>query len=146
MFALVLLICAVSMSSCGMKDAVGRVGLTLEGVRVHGMTDEGFSARLYVRVDNPNWFGARIASVRYTVSVDGADVAVGRTDREVYVPAHGSSVVELPLDVSYGRLKGRLYSLFSGRPDYRVSGEVVFRTWLGRYSLPFNTAKRRKRR
>lgn len=136
--ALVVLMLAM-LPACSMKDAVKRMSFELKKVHVTGMDDKGFNATLSVQVNNPNLFAISVTDFKYTAYLGDRELAAGSLDEEFTVPADGSAVAELPIVVTYGEMKGGMFGLLSGRLDYRVTGEAGFRTWLGRYALPFDT-------
>lgn len=140
-YAVMLLALVVGLSGCGMKEAVKKMSFELVGVNVRGMTPEGFDATVRLKVNNPNGFGMTVTDVSYRAYVSGREVATGRTDSEVEIPAGGSCVAELPVRVEYGEFRDSLMDLVAGRFGYRVTGEVGFKTWFGRYSVPFDTVK-----
>jgi len=125
-----------------MKKAVSGMSLKLQRVHITHIDNFGFDATLYMQVHNPNWFGMTVSDVSYQAFVDGRELARGYSDKEVVIPAEGDAVAELPLEVSYMDVKDEIYDILKGHMGYRVTGEVGFKTWLGRYAVPFNTEKK----
>ena len=138
---LFLLAVALLLSACDMNQAAGRVGLELKKVNIKNFSNKGFGAVIYLKVYNPNWFGLTVSDLRYQVLVGGQELARGAITGEISVPGDGSVVAELPLDVSFAALKGKVPDLLKIRSDYQVRGEVAFRTWYGHYTIPFDTKK-----
>ena len=135
---LLLLVIAI-LPACSMKDAVEKMSLELKRVQMKDVTPSGFNATVYMQVDNPNRFGVRIAGLNYRAEINGREVATGMIQDEIGIPASGSVVAELPVEVSYAELN---FDELRGRLDYRLTGEVVFKTWFGSYTLPFDTKKK----
>ncbi len=139
--ALIVLI-LLAAPACSMKKAVSGMSLKLQKVHVMHVDQFGFDATLYMQVNNPNWFGMTVSDVRYQAYVDGRELAKGYSDKEVVIPAEGSAVAELPLEVSYLDVKDKMYEILKGSLSYRVTGEVGFKTWLGRYAVTFDSEKK----
>lgn len=128
--------------ACSMKKAVSGMSVKLRKVHVTHIDQFGFDATVYMQVNNPNWFGMTVSDFRYQAFVNGQELARGYSDKKVVIPADGFAVAELPLEVSYGDVKDKMYEILRGRLGYRVTGEVGFKTWLGRYAVPFDTEKK----
>lgn len=138
--ALVILV-VFAAPACSMKKAVSGMSVKLTKVHVTYIDRFGFDATLYMQINNPNWFGMTVSDFSYRAYVNGQELAKGFTDRDIVIPAEGSATAELPLEVSYGDVRDKMYDILRGRFGYRVTGEVGFKTWLGRYAVPFDTEK-----
>jgi LEA14-like dessication related protein len=141
-YIVLFIIIMFALPACSMKKAVSGMSLKLQKVHVTHIDRFGFDAMLYMEVNNPNWFGMTVSDVRYQAFVDGQELAKGYSDKELVIPANGSAVAELPLEVSYNGVKDKMYDILKGRLGYRVTGEVGFKTWLGRYAVKFDTEKK----
>jgi len=131
----------VLLSSCSLKDAVNKMSLELKRVAISGFSPAGFEAVVYMQVNNPNAFGLTISDLRYQVFINEAEVARSGIKGEIKIPANGSVVAELPITVTLDKVKGNLFDIMKGKADFRVRGEVVFKTWFGSYTLPYDTKK-----
>jgi len=141
---LALFVLLAVLPACSMKEAVRNMSLELKQVRVSDMTDNGFRATVYMQVNNPNRFGMKVAQLNYNILINGVEVGKGNIKDEIDIPSNGSAVAELPVEISYGGLKDKVYDIIKGRLDYQVTGEAVFKTWFGSYPVPFDTKKGRK--
>ncbi len=141
---LLFMLVIVLLPACSMKDAAEKMSLTLKRVQVGEVTPTGFNATVYMQVDNPNSFGVRIADLDYHVEVNGKEVAQGRIKDEIKIPASGSVVAELPVEVNYNELQDDIFKALKGKLDYRMTGYAVLKTWFGSYTLPFDTQKKHK--
>lgn len=129
--------------SCSLKDAVNRMSLELTQVRVKDFSQEGFTATVYLKVNNPNRFGITVREFSYTVYISGDQVAQGALAGEIEIPGNGSVVAELPVKADYAGYSEKLLDkALKGKLDYRLTGEATFGTWFGRYRFPFDTMKR----
>jgi len=140
-FALAVIMIATA-PACSMKKAVSGMSLKLQKVHITHIDNFGFDATIYMQVHNPNWFGMTVSDVSYKAFVDGRELARGYSNKRVVIPAEGDAVAELPLEVSYMDVKDRIYDILKGRLGYRITGEVGFKTWLGRYAVQFDTEKK----
>ncbi|MGA2191945.1 MAG: LEA type 2 family protein [Nitrospirota bacterium] len=127
-----------------MKSAASKITFELKQVHIKDMTLEGFDGDVSLQVNNPNWFGIKVADLDYHALISGKELASGKIDKEIDIPANGSAVAELPVTVSYGQLGNKfLNGLLSGGLNYRITGTAVFKTWFGERSVPFDTKERR---
>ena len=140
---LTIVMLTLSLSACDMKESASRVGLELKQVRINDFSNKGFKAVVYLDVYNPNWYGLTITDLRYQALLADKEIARGAITGEIAIPRDGSVVAELPLDVSFAAFKGHVPDLIKIRADYQVRGEITFKTWFGRYTIPFDTQKER---
>ena len=139
-----LLLLLVLLPSCSLKDAAQRMSLELRQVKVKDFSNEGFTATVYMQVNNPNGFSVKVADLRYQAYVRDVEVANGHIQKEIEIPSEGSVIAELPIVVSLGSLGDCIPDVLRGKIDYRVTGEAVLKTWFGKYTLPFDTRKHKK--
>ena len=99
------------------------MSLELKTVHIKDMTLKGFDAEIDLQIVNPNWFTVRISDLDYHAYIAGQEIATGQADQEIAIPSDSTTVVTLPLKVSYGNLGGRLAQiLLAGNLEYRLQG------------------------
>ena len=111
--------------------------VTLDGVRVDAIGLRGGTLVAQVHIDNPNPYGIRTERLTYALEVAESSGEGERTWRpltegtfedEIRMPGGGATIVEIPIDFSYGDMGGMLRSILDrGTFEYRVSGEVAVR-------------------
>ncbi len=132
-----------SLTACA-KDAARKVSLELKQVKIRNFSNSGFTAVAYMQVTNSNWFSIGVEGMKYAVLVNNRQVADGRLEKEVDIPANATATAELPLNVGADGLNNLLGEILDVREGltYRVKGEVVFKTLLGSYTMPFDAEKK----
>lgn len=144
LLAVLLILIAVSLSACSMKNAVQKMSLELKTVHIKEMTLKGFDAEVDLQIVNPNWFTVRISDLDYHAYISGEEIASGQAENEIAIPSGSTTTVTLPLKVSYGDLGGRLAQiLFKGNLEYRLKGSAVFHTWFASRTVPFDTKEKK---
>ncbi len=143
LLTVLVILAALSLSACSMKSAVQKMSLELKTVHIKDMTLKGFDADIDLQIVNPNWFTVRISGLDYHAYIAGREIATGQADQEIAIPSDSTTVVTLPLKVSYGNLGGRLAQiLLSGNLEYRLQGSAVFHTWFASRTVPFDTKEK----
>ncbi|MGC2423773.1 MAG: LEA type 2 family protein [Nitrospirota bacterium] len=142
--AVLVVLIAVSLSACSMKSAVRKMSLELKTVHINDMTLKGFDAEIDLQITNPNWFTVRISDLDYHAYVSGEEIASGQAENEIAIPSGSTTVVTLPVKVSYGSLGGKIAQiLFKGNLEYRLQGSAVFHTWFASRTVPFDTKEKK---
>lgn len=142
---LVILLLPLVLSACSMKDAGRNMKIDVMKVHVTEATMDGVKALVTVQVYNANWFGVTVAGARYRVIMNGRDIGGGRFDREVDIPSEKTITADVPLEVGPDGVTGVLaYAIKGSRLKYYVKGEADLKTWLGTYTMPFDTQKKDK--
>lgn len=131
----------VSFTACA-KEAAQKMGIELKQVKIKNFSNSGFSAVAYMQVTNPNWFSIDVADMKYAVLVNDREVANGKLEKEIDIPGNSTAMAELPLDVGAVDIESLLGDVLKGGLTYRVKGEVVFKTLLGSYTMPFDAEKK----
>lgn len=142
-FTLFSVLVLVSFTACA-KDAARKMSLELKQVKIRNFSNSGFTAVAYMQVTNSNWFSIGVEGMKYAVLVNNRQVADGRLEKEVDIPANATATAELPLNVGADGLNNLLGEILDVREGltYRVKGEVVFKTLLGSYTMPFDAEKK----
>jgi LEA14-like dessication related protein len=106
----------------------------LSRVSVRDSSVRGATLVLALKVDNPNAIALSVDELRYKVELAGQMIADSQSNKEVSVPANGSSEIEIPLAVKYEQLISSLQILMAGgTTQYKVTGDAK----MGLFRLPF---------
>lgn len=99
-----------------------------------GLFEQRF--QLGLRVENPNAFEIPIAGLRYTLHLNGVELAHGTRQESFVLPAHGETRVTVPLNANLAQLWQQFKALQQGHLAYRLVGDLS----LQHYSktLPFD--------
>ena len=126
---------AVSAAACTVWK---KPTVVFEGVTLHGLTQNGASLDVRLRVDNPNSYRIVVQRFTYRLSIGGTPAGGGQIDSDVAIDSRAGSDVELPVALDWSELKGRVAEfLFSGGVDYSVEGEIRFSTPVGTFTRPY---------
>ena len=80
-----------------------------------------------LRVSNPNVFKLPIKAVSYKLFLNDREFSDGATQHKMKIPAGGSQLVELPLDIRYEQLLSSLGSVFTYKAiRFHLKGEIDF--------------------
>ena len=121
------------------KDPV----VTFRDLRVQGIGLNGAALDVVLSVYNPNQFRLDATRLSYRLSVDSATLGEGVYDSKFTVPNGDSTIVHLPVSLSYSGLSSAGKQLLGkGTVDYRVSGDVTVGTPLGQFTLPYSRTGR----
>ena len=117
--------------------------MAFEGITLHGLSQNGASLEVTLRVDNPNSYRLVVKHFRYRLTVGGSPAGGGETASDVPIDARSGSDVALPLALDWSELKRRgLEFLLSGGVDYTVEGEITFSTPIGTFERPYEHSGR----
>jgi len=121
------------------KAAFSQPVVTLRDVRLGAVGFDGGTFEVLISVYNPNDFDLDATSITYSVSVDSAVIGTGNTAQRVVVAARDSSVVTLPLRVSWATAGPAGQSLMRGGPVlYEVKGEMKLASGVGTMTFPYD--------
>ena len=144
LLTVLVILTAVSLSACSMKSAVQKMSLELKTVHIKDMTLKGFDAEIDLQITNPNWFTVRISDLDYQAYISGEEIASGQAENEIAIPSGSTTLVTLPVKVSYGKVGGKIAQiLFKGNLEYRLTGSAVFHTWFASRTVPFDTKEKK---
>ncbi|MBN2199949.1 MAG: LEA type 2 family protein [Candidatus Aminicenantes bacterium] len=86
---------------------------------------------------NESAFGLEVESIRYRLDLAGVRVAEGIARSGPVAPA-GSAVLALPLLLEFFEMGADLFPILrNSEADFRLSGELLFRTAWGTHAVPF---------
>jgi LEA14-like dessication related protein len=114
--------------------------VALRNVAVDGIGLTGGSLRVALVVRNPNFYSLSSAGMRYQLLVrDSVTIAAGVDSTHRRIGANDSTIVELPVQVSWQGLSaaGRAIAA-SGLVPYQLVGNITLDTPLGRHDIPVN--------
>jgi len=87
-----------------------------------GLFEQRF--QLGLRVENPNAVDIPIAGLRYTLHLNGVELAHGTTQETLVLPAHGEKRFTVPLNASLAQLWQQFKALQQGHLAYRLVGDL----------------------
>ena len=114
--------------------------VALRNVAVDGIGLTGGSLRVALLVRNPNFYSLNTAGMRYQLLVgDSVTIATGVDSTHRRVAANDSTIVELPVQVSWQGVSaaGRAIAA-SGLVPYQLVGTITLDTPLGTHDIPVN--------
>jgi LEA14-like dessication related protein len=114
--------------------------VALRNVAVDGIGLTGGSLRVALLVRNPNFYSLNTAGMRYQLLVgDSVPIAAGVDSTHRRIGANDSTIVELPVQVSWQGLSaaGRTVAA-SGLVPYQLVGQITLDTPLGEHDIPVN--------
>ena len=95
--------------------------------------------RFNLKVVNPNSFDMPIETVDFIASLNDTNIASGKSNQAVTVPANSDAIVSLDVTAGLDRLTSSIETLLAGDSlnlDYELRGEVKVSTWPK--PIPFN--------
>ena len=126
------------------ERAFARPVIAVRGVKVHsiGLTGGSLDVSLFITNPNPYPLPVQRATYRFVLS-DSTEVGRGESAAAFTLPAHDSTAVRLPVDVSWQGLRAAARDASrDGTVDYRLTGTVKLDTPLGDPNVPFDVAGR----
>ena len=88
-----------------------------------------------LRVSNPNVFKLPIKTVSYKLYLNDKEFSSGVTQQSLNIPAGGSQLVGLPLDIEYKKILSGLGGAFLSKTiRFRLQGEID----LGLVNVPYS--------
>jgi LEA14-like dessication related protein len=126
------------------ERAFTRPTIAVRGVRVQSVGLTGGSMQVTLAIANPNPYPLPVQRATYTFALaDSTEVGRGESAVAFTLPAHDSTVVELPLDVSWQGLRAAARDAArDGTVDYRLTGSVTLDTPVGNPNVAFESAGR----
>jgi LEA14-like dessication related protein len=86
--------------------------VTLQRVDIERISFSGIAARFIFSVENPNPIGLDLARLGYQITIDGHQLAEGRGDQPLAVPARGTGELALPVEIKFVEFAESLAALF----------------------------------
>ena len=139
-----LILLALAACSAIAERAFSRPTIAVRGVKVRSVGITGGSIEVALHISNPNPYPLPVQRATYTFALaDSTEIGRGESAAAFTLPAHDSTVVQLPLDVSWQGLRaaGR-DAARDGTVDYRLTGSVTIDTPVGNPNVPFESTGR----
>ena len=137
---------ALALSSCGgiAERAFTRPVLAVRSVKLRSVGLTGGSIEARLSITNPNPFPLPVERATYLFALaDSTEIGRGITAAAFTIPARDSTMVQLPVDVSWEGLRAAARDAArDGTVDYRLSGVVTLDTPLGNPNVSFESAGR----
>ncbi len=107
-------------------------------IEVKDIDWEGADTDFVFRVENPNPVGVRLSSFSWDLAFEGTDALDGASSEGLELPASGSALVRIPVDLVYAQLY-ELVQATRGEDeiDFALSGHFGFDTPAGEVKVPF---------
>lgn len=137
---------AFNLSGCAalqpLLGAQPKPKLAYKDVRMRDLSFESITLDFDFEVTNPYDVGMSLASLDYKLDIDGKPLLQGQTEKELTVPAKGSSIVTLPYKVEFLKVTEALAALFSSRKELPYALAVTFGldTPIGVVPVPMKTS------
>ncbi len=121
-----------------MKDAVQKPRVSFTSAELTGLTFADADLLFVLEIENPNSFGVHMAGFDYDFRIDEASFVSGVSEDRLDIDAGGSSMVELPVNVTYSDLFSSFSSLIDkDESTYQIACGITFDLpVLGRIRIP----------
>lgn len=107
----------------------------LQRVYAKDATATGTTLVFVINVENPNKQDIKVKEIAYKVFVSGKELSDAKTEKPIEVPAMKSSLVEIPLPVSYANILNNIAEvLFNKEVTYKIEGTAK----MSFVSIPFS--------
>jgi LEA14-like dessication related protein len=141
-----LVVAVIVLAGCGRiaERAFTRPTITVRGVKLRSVGLTGGSIEVALHISNPNPFPLPVHRATYSFALaDSTEIGRGESATPFTLPAHDSTVVQLPVDVSWQGLRAAARDASrDGTVDYRFAGSVTIDTPLGNPNVPFESRGR----
>ncbi len=126
------------------ERAFTRPTIAVRGVKLKSVGLTGGSIEVALFIANPNPYPLPVHRATYLFALkDSTEIGRGESAAAFTLPAHDSTVVDLPVDVSWQGLRAAARDASrDGTVDYRLTGTVTLDTPLGDPNVPFESAGR----
>jgi LEA14-like dessication related protein len=135
-----LMLLAIPACSRLAERAFSRPVIGVSGVKVRSVGLTGGAIEVSLSISNPNPYPlpVKLATYRFVLT-DSTEVGRGQSAAPFTLPAHDSTTVQLPVDVSWQGLRAAARDASrDGTVDYRLTGTVTLDTPLGDPNVPFD--------
>lgn len=127
-----LLTVAVVAAGCSTLEALGglgfeRPGVSVQDVRVRGLSLSGVDLVFNLEVDNPNAFEVVLGRIDWGLAVAGRSLLSGEQREGLEIPAEGRHTTDVPVRLNFVELF-RSYETLRGRDraDYELGADLWF--------------------
>ena len=121
------------------ERAFARPVIAVRGVKVKSVGLTGGSIEVSLAIANPNPYPLPVQRATYNFALaDSTEVGRGESAAAFTIPAHDSTVIALPVDVSWQGLRAAARDASrDGTVDYVLTGTVTLETPLGNPNVAF---------
>lgn len=144
--AVAIAVAGIVLSSCSRiaEHAFAQPTIGVRSVKLKSVGLSGGSIELALAIANPNPYPLPVQHAVYSFLLrDSTEVGHGESPAAFTVPAHDSTLVELPVDVSWQGLRAAARDASrDGTVDYVLKGSVTLETPIGNPNIPFQTSGR----
>jgi LEA14-like dessication related protein len=117
--------------------------VNFKDLQVEGIGTKGGTVDVILSVYNPNGYRLDATKLTYRLLVDTASVGEGVYNTTFTVQSGDSSIVRLPVNLSYEGLAAAATQLKEkGSVNYRVIGDVTVTTPVGSFTKPYDQTGR----
>ena len=126
------------------ERAFSRPVIVVRGVKIRSVGLTGGSIEVALHITNKNPFPLPVHRATYSFAlVDSTEIGRGESAAAFTLPANDSTVITLPVDVSWQGLRAAARDASAdGTVDYRFAGSVTLDTPLGNPNVPFESTGR----
>jgi len=139
-------VAGIVLSSCSRiaEHAFAQPTIGVRSVKLKSVGLSGGSIELALAIANPNPYPLPVQHAVYSFTLrDSTEVGHGESPVAFTVPAHDSTLVDLPVDVSWQGLRAAARDASrDGTVDYVLKGSVTLETPIGNPNIPFQTSGR----
>lgn len=144
--AVTLAVGAMALSSCSRiaEHAFAQPTIAVRSVKLKSIGLTGGSIEVALAIANPNPYPLPVRHAVYTFALrDSTEVGRGESAAAFTLPAHDSTVVDLPIDLSWQGLRAAARDASrDGTVDYVLKGSITLETPIGNPNIPFQTSGR----
>jgi LEA14-like dessication related protein len=137
---------AMALSSCSRiaEHAFAQPTVAVRSVKLKSIGLTGGSIEVALAIANPNPYPLPVRHAVYTFALrDSTEVGRGESAAAFTLPAHDSTVVDLPIDLSWQGLRAAARDASrDGTVDYVLKGSVTLESPIGNPNIPFQTSGR----
>jgi len=137
---------ATLLSSCSRiaERAFAQPTIGVRSVKLKSVGLTGGSIEVALAIANPNPYPLPVQRAVYSFALkDSTEVGRGESAAAFTLPAHDSTVVNLPVDVSWQGLRAAARDASTdGTVDYVLKGSVTLETPIGNPDVPFQASGR----
>ena len=137
---------ATLLSSCSRiaERAFAQPTIAVRSVKLKSIGLSGGAIEVALAIANPNPYPLPVQHAVYSFALrDSTEVGRGESPVAFTLPAHDSTVVDLPIDVSWQGLRAAARDASGdGTVDYVLKGSVTLETPIGNPNVPFQTSGR----
>ena len=132
----------VALSACSSLPLLDPLppDVSVDRIRLGKLTLRDQEVNLRLKVENPNSFDLPLQWLSFSVNVEGDEIAKGKSDQAVTVPASGEALLDISVSSSrlFKFVFGYLQQLTQGKTatGYSVTGVLKLANWPRR--IPFD--------